>query len=60
MWLMLTTGNAMLMVLYMREYFMRSHGPITDSISNKAFNEMGINDYFIPRTLRIQFPELFT
>ena len=60
MWLMLTTGNAMLMVSYMREYFMRSHGPITDSISNKAFNEMGINDYFIPRTLRIQFPELFT
>jgi hypothetical protein len=56
---MLTTGNAMLMVLYMREYFIRSHGHVIDSTSKRAFNEMGINDCFIPRTLRIQFPELF-
>ena len=59
MWLMLTTGNAMLMVLYMREYFMRSHGPAIDMASKRAYSDMGINDFFIPRTLRIQFLDFF-
>ena len=59
MWLMLTTGNAMLMVLYMREYFMRSHGPPIDAATSRPYTDMGINDYLIPRTLRIQFPAHF-
>jgi sterol O-acyltransferase len=45
MWITLSTGNAILMVLYVREFFARSIQP------DKTFDY----DFFIPRTYRIQF-----
>lgn len=48
MWITLSTGNAMLMVLYVREFFARA--------SDTTVYE---NDFFIPRTYRIQFPYKF-
>ncbi len=53
MWLMLSTGNAMLMVMYCREYYVRHH----PSSAGTAFD---FNDFMVPRTFRTQFPEYFS
>jgi sterol O-acyltransferase len=53
-WTMLSIGNAWMMVLYNREYFYRIAGPKTTVAVH------GVEDFFIPRTFRLQFPHLFT
>lgn len=50
MWMMLAIGNGWLMVLYAREYFVRQlpqETPIEDPWEK----------FFVPRTLKIQFPD---
>ena len=55
MWVMLATGNAMLMVLYMREFFCRNRNePSRDPGTGRPWAELGAWDYFVPRTYRIQ------
>ena len=56
MWIMLATGNAFLMVLYIREYFCRArNSPPLDPISGKSWEELGFWDVVVPRTYRVQF-----
>jgi len=55
MWIMLATGNAFLMVLYIREYFTRLKGvPPVDPLSGLPWADLGWSDFTVPRTFRIQ------
>ena len=55
MWIMLATGNAFLMVLYIREYFCRlKNTPPADPLSGMSWGELGWWDVLVPRTYRIQ------
>jgi sterol O-acyltransferase len=58
MWFTLSIGTAGLMVLYCREYFYRARGPANDPITGLPWSKVS-NDFFIPRTYRLQFPEQF-
>jgi hypothetical protein len=58
MWLTLSIGNAWLMVLYAREYFARHYGPPT-APDGRPWTDLGVYDFFVPRTFRLQYPELF-
>ncbi len=53
MWLMLSTGNAMLMVMYCREYYVRHH-------PSSLGSTLDFHDFMVPRTFRIQFPNYFS
>lgn len=54
MWMMLTIGNASLMVLYCREYFARAKNiPPTDPWTGAPWKDVEL-DFWIPRTFRIQ------
>ena len=56
MWIMLATGNAILMVLYIREYFLRArNSPPVDPVSGKSWEELGWWDVVVPRSYRVQF-----
>ena len=58
-WIMLSIGNAIMMVLYNREFFYRISGPKT-APSGILWSEInGLEDFFIPRTFRLQFPDYF-
>ena len=66
-WTMLSLGNAFMMVLYNREYFYRIAGPKTQPSSPSTHSAPalwsdlgGMEDFFIPRTFRLQFPGLFS
>jgi hypothetical protein len=59
MWLMLTIGNAALLVLYCREYFVRIMGPEVYDKTGQPWSTLGVYDFFIPRTYRLQFPHHF-
>ena len=65
MWIMLATGNAMLMVLYCREYYARNReiGRDLNIILNNAYDYnkgspmdywSSTKDFFMPRTLLVQ------
>ena len=58
MWISLSIGNAWLMVLYTREYYARTAGPAANPAGD-PWESLGIYDFFVPRTLRFQYPEWF-
>ncbi len=60
MWLMLSVGNASLMVLYCKEYFTRHLGPQVNPLTGESWSSLGVYDFFVPRIYRIQFPEQFS
>ena len=66
MWMMLTIGNAILMVIYIREYYSRFYGFGKLDIDPNAIYpdyfpfisremQLIVYDFFVPRTFRIQF-----
>jgi sterol O-acyltransferase len=58
MWLTLSIGTAGLMVLYCREFYYRARGPALDPTTGMPWDQLG-DDFFVPRTYRLQFPERF-
>lgn len=52
MWMMLAIGNGWLMVLYAREYFARQ------TVLAEPVDPW--EDFFVPRTFKIQFPQYFS
>jgi hypothetical protein len=52
MWMTLAIGNGWLIVLYAREFYNRE-GPAPPGLEGTW------EDFFVPRTMRIQIPELF-
>jgi hypothetical protein len=60
-WTMLTIGNAWMLVMYNREYFYRIAGPKVMPHSGIPWSQLsGVEDFFIPRTMRLQFPGYFS
>ena len=59
MWLMLAMGNSWLMVLYCKEFYLRSLGPSLNPATSQPWSELGFYDFIVPRLLRLQFPGFF-